>query len=200
MKRIVCFLTLIICFCMTPIQAQKKMMSQEEFRKQQQMFLTERAGLTPEEAKNFFPLYFELQDKKRSYNKEAWQKLRKGKEAGTTEAEYDRIIEDVLQTRITIDQLELEYARKYKQFLSAKKIYQIQKAEMKFHRELLKTTTSPYYPTSFHPIIFPAYGRIFRNTAINFKTNRENLIYTTFLLKPTEKKQEKSAKYMENYV
>ena len=138
MKRIICFLTLIICFCMTPIQAQKKMMSQEEFRKQQQMFLTERAGLTPEEAKNFFPLYFELQDKKRSYNKEAWQKLRKGKEAGTTEAEYDRIIEDVLQTRITIDQLELEYARKYKQFLSAKKIYQIQKAEMKFHRELLK--------------------------------------------------------------
>jgi len=124
---------------MTPIQAQKKMMSQEEFRKQQQMFLTERAGLTPEEAKNFFPLYFELQDKKRSYNKEAWQKLRKGKEAGTTEAEYDRIIEDVLQTRITIDQLELEYARKYKQFLSAKKIYQIQKAEMKFHRELLKS-------------------------------------------------------------
>ena len=103
MKRIVCFLTLIICFCMTPIQAQKKMMSQEEFRKQQQMFLTERAGLTPEEAKNFFPLYFELQDKKRSYNKEAWQKLRKGKEAGTTEAEYDRIIEDVLQTRITPD-------------------------------------------------------------------------------------------------
>ena len=91
MKRIICFLTLIICFCMTPIQAQKKMMSQEEFRKQQQMFLTERAGLTPEEAKNFFPLYFELQDKKRSYNKEAWQKLRKGKEAGTTEAEYDRI-------------------------------------------------------------------------------------------------------------
>ena len=139
MKRIICFLTLIICFCMTPIQAQKKMMSQEEFRKQQQMFLTARAGLTPEEAKNFFPLYFELQDKKRSYNKEAWQKLRKGKEAGTTEAEYDRIIEDVLQTRITIDQLELEYARKYKQFLSAKKIYQIQKAEMKFHRELLKS-------------------------------------------------------------
>ena len=139
---------------MTPIQAQKKMMSQEEFRKQQQMFLTERAGLTQqqqmflteragltqEEAKNFFPLYFELQDKKGAYNKEAWQKMRQGKAEGTTEAEYAKIIEDVLQTRITIDQLELEYVRKYKQFLSAKKIYQIQKAEMKFHRELLKNT------------------------------------------------------------
>lgn len=123
---------------MVSVQAQKKMMSQEEFRKQQQAFLTERAGLTQEEAQKFFPLYFELQDKKGSYNKEAWQKLRKGKDAGTTEAEYAKIVEDVLQTRITIDQMELEYVRKYKQFLSAKKIYQIQKAEMKFHRELLK--------------------------------------------------------------
>ena len=86
------------------------------------------------------PLYFELQDKKGAYNKEAWQKMRQGKAEGTTEAEYAKIIEDVLQTRITIDQLELEYVRKYKQFLSAKKIYQIQKAEMKFHRELLKNT------------------------------------------------------------
>ena len=65
--------------------------------------------------------------------------MRQGKAEGTTEAEYAKIIEDVLQTRITIDQLELEYVRKYKQFLSAKKIYQIQKAEMKFHRELLKS-------------------------------------------------------------
>ena len=70
---------------MVSVQAQKKMMSQEEFRKQQQAFLTERAGLTQEEAQKFFPLYFELQDKKGSYNKEAWQKLRKGKDAGTTE-------------------------------------------------------------------------------------------------------------------
>lgn len=99
----------------------EKMMSQEEFRKRQQTFLTERAGLTQEEAQKFFPLYFELQDKKHAYNKEAWQKQRKGKENGTTEAEYAKIVEDVLQIRITIDQMELEYVRKYKQFLSAKK-------------------------------------------------------------------------------
>lgn len=140
MKRIIYLLTLIICCCVASVQAQNKMMSQEEFRKRQQTFLTERAGLTQEEAQKFFPLYFELQDKKRAYNKEAWQKQRKGKENGTTEAEYAKIVEDVLQIRITIDQMELEYIRKYKQFLTAKKIYLIQKAEMKFHRELLKST------------------------------------------------------------
>ena len=37
------------------------------------------------------------------------------------------------------DKLDLEYVRKYKKFLSAKKIYDIQKAEMRFHRELLKS-------------------------------------------------------------
>ena len=47
-------------------------------------------------------------------------------------------MEDVIKARIATDQLELEYVQKYKKFLSAKKIYQVQKAEMKFHRELLK--------------------------------------------------------------
>lgn len=72
------------------------------------------------------------------YNKEAWQKLRQGKNANTTETEYGKIVEDVIQARIATDELELEYVRKYKQFLPAKKIYLLQKAEMRFHRELLK--------------------------------------------------------------
>ena len=91
-----------------------------------------------QEAARFFPLYFELQDKKQEQNKEAWQKMRKGKDPNTTETEYAKIVEDVIKARIATDQLELEYVQKYKKFLSAKKIYQVQKAEMKFHRELLK--------------------------------------------------------------
>ena len=79
-----------------------------------------------------------LQDKKQAYNKEAWQKLRQGKNPNTTETEYGKIVEDVIQARIATDELELEYVRKYKQFLPAKKIYLLQKAEMRFHRELLK--------------------------------------------------------------
>ena len=39
--------------------------------------------------------------------------------------------------------MELEYVRKYKRFLSSEKIYLIQKAEMRFHRELLKDMRSP---------------------------------------------------------
>ena len=59
-------------------------------------------------------------------------------EEGITDAEYSRLTEDVIKTRITIDELELEYLHKYKKVLSPKKIYDIQRAEMKFSRELLK--------------------------------------------------------------
>ena len=87
----------------------------------------------------FFPLYFELQDKKFSYNKDMWDKIRKAKDGNNvTDAEYSRITEDVIKIRLTIDELELEYLGKYKKVLSPKKIYNIQRAEMKFSRELLK--------------------------------------------------------------
>ena len=138
MKRKLYILTLMALCCLTGIHAQKGHFSKEEFRSRQQAFITEKAGLNAQEAARFFPLYFELQDKKQEQNKEAWQKMRKGKDPNTTETEYAKIVEDVIKARIATDQLELEYVQKYKKFLSAKRIYQVQKAEMKFHRELLK--------------------------------------------------------------
>jgi hypothetical protein len=137
MKKLLYILALLIAFC-SNLQAQKAKLSKEEFRKVQEKFITEKASLTAKEAKQFFPLYFELQDKKTSLNKEAWHKIRQGKQENVSEEEYNQIVEDVIETRIQIDQLDLDYVRKYKQFLPAKKIYDIQRAEMKFHRELLK--------------------------------------------------------------
>lgn len=113
-------------------------LTQEEFRARQQSFITERAGLTPEEAAKFFPLYFELQDRKKELNGEAWKLMRKGKEKETTEEQYGEIMEGVLDTRIESDKMEKEYLKKFQKILSNKKIYLIQRAEMSFHRELLK--------------------------------------------------------------
>lgn len=139
MKKGLYIIALLLLVCTNALQAQqKKCLSMEEFRTKQEAFLTEQAILTPDEAKQFFPLYFELQDKKQKYNKEAWQMMRKGKSGDLSEEEYMTILEDVNQTKIKINELELEYIHKYKAFLSAKKIYLIQRAEMRFHRELLK--------------------------------------------------------------
>ena len=95
-------------------------LSPTEFRAKQQAYITEKAGLTKEEAAKFFPLYFELQDEK------------------TTEAQYDAIMEGVYDARIASDRLDKTYFVRFKKILSAKKLYLVQKAEMRFHRELLK--------------------------------------------------------------
>lgn len=113
-------------------------LSKEEFRARQQAYITEKAGLTVAEAEDFFPLYFELQDRKHQLNDEAWKLMREGKKEGVTEARYDEIMESVYDARIAADRLEKSYYGKFKKILSSKKIYLVQQAEMRFHRELLR--------------------------------------------------------------
>lgn len=128
------------------MQAQDKKkpgFSKEEFRARQESYLTEKAGLTKEEATKFFPIYFELQDRKKAVNDEGWKQIRKGKDPKTTEAEYEEIVDNIVKARIESDKLDLEYLQKFKKILSAKKIYKLQRAEMKFHRDILKIMHQP---------------------------------------------------------
>ncbi len=137
MKHLLSIIIALTAFSMGAVAQQPKF-SKKDFRAQQEAFITCQASLTTQEAKLFFPLYFELQDKKEAYNRKAWDSMKKGNEDGLTEAEYNDIITGTIQSRIATDKLDLEYLKKYKKFLSAKKIFDIQRAEMKFHRELLK--------------------------------------------------------------
>ena len=101
-------------------------LSREEFRAKQKAFIIEQAGLNKEEAAKFFPVYFELQDKKKKLNDK------------TTEAQYAEINEKVANNRIAADQLDKTYLGKFKKILSSKKIFLVQRAEMRFHREMIK--------------------------------------------------------------
>lgn len=113
-------------------------LSPEEFRQKQKEFITEKAELTPEEAEKFFPIYFELQNKKRELNDKAWKQLHKGKEENLTDDQYEKILLEVYDLRIASDELDKTYYDKFKAILSPKKIYMVQRAEMRFHRELVK--------------------------------------------------------------
>ena len=67
-------------------------LSREDFRNKQKAFIIEQAGLTKEEAAKFFPVYFELQEKKKKLNDESWSLMRQGKDDKTTEAQYEEIV------------------------------------------------------------------------------------------------------------
>lgn len=142
MKKLLYVIALLTAFGMETM-AQRPKFNKEKFRFRQEAFITEKASLTPQEAKQFFPLYFELQDKKEKCNHEAWEQRKKGNRKDLTENEYAHIIEGTIQARITTDKLDLEYLKKYKKFLTAKKIFEIQQAEVWFHRELIKPQRPP---------------------------------------------------------
>ncbi|WP_373735904.1 hypothetical protein [Bacteroides heparinolyticus] len=118
------------------VRAQR--LSPEAFKEKKQIFITEQAELSKEEAAKFFPLYFELQNAKKKLNDESLDLMRKGKNEATTEAEYEAIVERLLDNRIAADRLDKSYLDKFKKILSYKQIYRVQRAEMYFHREMLK--------------------------------------------------------------
>lgn len=139
MNRFIIILTLLMVCLVAMSQDRKGCLSKEQFREKQKNYIIDKAELTEEETAKFFPLYFELQDKKYSCNKKMWSKIHKTKnQDNLSDAEYNQITEDIIKTRIAVDELELEYLKKYRKVISSKKIYNIQRAEMRFSRELLK--------------------------------------------------------------
>ena len=100
--------------------------------------MAKKAGLSAEESKKFFPLYFEFQDKKKEINREAWELAKKGKAPETTNQEYEKIIDNFFDDQEAVIKLEKEYIKKYREILSDKKIYMIYWAEIKFSRNMLK--------------------------------------------------------------
>ena len=133
------FITLVACLlCVSTFAQKKDQRSKAEFRAKQQAYMAQKAGLTTEESEKFFPLYFEFQDKKKEINKETWLIAKEGRKPETTETEYEEIIDKFFGSQETITKLEKEYIKKYRKILSAKKIYMVYWAEIKFSRNMLK--------------------------------------------------------------
>lgn len=140
MKKLIVLLVMMCSFAplLWAAEGCNQHLSPAEFRAKQKAYIIEKAVLTKEEATKFFPVYFELQDKKKVLNDKVWKLMRQGKEEDTTEAQYNAIMEGVYDARIASDRLDKTYFERFKKILSAKKLYLVQKAEMRFHRELLK--------------------------------------------------------------
>lgn len=138
MKRII-LSTIVILLAATIVTAQKKRsFSRVEYRNKQKEFIIKQAKLTTDESEAFFPIFFELQEKKHAINSEAHKKvgIKKGKE--TTEEQYILLVNEYAEAKIRIAELEKEYIAKYLKIIPAKKVLSVQRAEEQFQKEILK--------------------------------------------------------------
>ena len=137
------FVAIVASLYATERHDRQQRLSSQEYREKQVAFITQRAQLTPEEADQFFPLFFEMQDKKKEMNDKVWGMIKNCNKEEMTEKQYETALDDIYDTRIAIDEMEKSYLSKYRKFLTNKKLFEIQKADMRFHREMLKSFSPP---------------------------------------------------------
>lgn len=104
----------------------------ERFQADLEQFIVREAGLTPSEAEVFFPVYREYNDKQHALLRE--KRFLSGYRPKTDE-ECREAIEKDDKYEIELKELQEQYHKKYLRLLPATKVYDIIRAEERFHRQ-----------------------------------------------------------------
>jgi Spy/CpxP family protein refolding chaperone len=121
----------------------KKKAEFEEFKEKRIAFISKAMNLTADEAKAFWPLCNELQEKKFKVNQQLRNALRefgKAEKEGKshTEEDYEKLVNLFAEAKVKEAKLEQEYIDKFSDVISAEKIFCYQRAEQQFAREMLE--------------------------------------------------------------
>lgn len=114
-------------------------LSPADFRAKQKEFIARDAGLTDDEAARFFPVYFEMQDKKKAINDNLWKIARQGENDNLTESQYRDILNKLYDGHLAVDKLEKTYISHFRKIISYKKILRVHRSEMRFSRFLIRS-------------------------------------------------------------
>ncbi|MBQ6747419.1 MAG: hypothetical protein IJR07_10300 [Bacteroidaceae bacterium] len=145
MKRLVFLLTMVVAIASLNAQEtrRRERMTPEQFQARQQEYLTKVAELTEQEAKEFFPLYFEMKQKQKAIQDEAWKLFREGKNDNAKEGSYKEINDTFTESQLNSARLEKSYLEQFRKILSDKKIYKIKQAEMGFRTNMVRDMWRP---------------------------------------------------------
>lgn len=111
----------------------------EKHKQEQAKFFIKELDLTEKEQKEFIPLMQEFIYKRFELNREvrnAGRELRKNKNKAS--ADYQKLIDLMLDTKIEEAQLQKEYYKKFGKVLPADKVLKYHSAEMKFMETMVK--------------------------------------------------------------
>jgi len=121
-----------------PMPNRNEQFSPAEYAQQQREFIIKNAELTSDEADVFFPIFDELQQKKRELNRVTRRFMREAAGPDASDEQSLRAIDSKAEANIKIAELEKEYLQKFKEVLPATKILKIQNAEEQFNSQILK--------------------------------------------------------------
>ena len=100
-------------------------------------YITDKVGLTTEQAQKFWPIYNEYETKRRALVKAYRSGYRRDADA-LSEQEADDRIENYFITKEKELELEKEYAARYQKIITTKQLIKLYRAERDFTKLLLK--------------------------------------------------------------
>ena len=119
-------------------QHQQNRFDPQKFQMALESYITREAKLTQKEAAAFFPLYKKLQSEQRALfqkgSKARWVKPATEQECRSAIEEHDNI-------DLQIKKLQKQYHQRFLKVVSASKLYDILKAEDRFHKQSIRKFT-----------------------------------------------------------
>jgi hypothetical protein len=130
-------------FLLLAQQSDKKKAEFESFKKRRITFITKAMDLTADEAKVFWPLCNELQEKKFALNQQVRKSMRefskvKKEDKTYSEEEYSALVKLIINIKMQEAQLDKEYVAKFSEIISARKVFLYLEAERQFAREMIE--------------------------------------------------------------
>ncbi len=136
MKKLI-FILLMTIASLSVTYAQGRPFDPAKFQADLERFITVEACLTPSEAAAFFPVYREMLRKQRAL----YDNMREGRHIKPdTEEAAKKAIAEMDRIEIEIKQLQANYHSRFLTIIPARKLYNVIKAEGKFHRMAMKRT------------------------------------------------------------
>ena len=114
---------------------QQEKFSPEKFEAELHDFIVSEAHLTSQEEAKFFPLYREMQQKQRA----VYDRQRNlGKQRPQSEEACKKAIQERDGKDIELKRIQQDYHKRFLELLPASKVWDILKAEERFHRRVMK--------------------------------------------------------------
>ena len=125
--------------------AQERKKWHEEFKVKKQEFITKNLDLTPSQSEAFFPVYWELQQKKMELQKKTRDQFSKimDNPKDHTDKEYVDMANLMAQTKVKEAELELQDIKKFQKLIPAKAVMKLQLAELEFNKTMMQRGPGP---------------------------------------------------------
>ena len=124
-----------------PQQRNKDKFNREDFRKKLTSFMIKEAGLSPDEAKQFFPLYFEMREKMRSIDRQKDRALSNAAQKNMSDKDCKRVLDEALELDKKNMRLESQYMNRLQKLVGARKLTKAIYADRCFGRRMFMKMT-----------------------------------------------------------